>query len=293
MRFLVALLSAGAIAAALLPSTSEAARVGSGRSFGVQRAAPPAQRAAPSQQQAPQQAQKAAPAPQQQPAAGNRWLGPLAGLAAGLGLGWLLSQGGFGGMLGTMLLALLVGVAVFALVRLFARSRGAQPQYAPQGAEPVLMNRDAGAQVTPPMSAGLQPGVRGQAPVLESEIVLPQGFDAAAFIRQAKLNFIRLQEANDQRDLEALREVTTEPMYASIVADLPSGPSSQPTDVVNLDASLLELTTEGENHWASVRFQGTIREDGREAAPFHEVWHLQKPVSGSAGWLLAGIQQVS
>ena len=70
-------------------------------------------------------------------------------------------------------------------------------------------------------------------------------------------------------------------------------PAAQPTDVVNLDASLVEVTTEGDSHWASVRFQGTIREDGREPAQFDEVWNLQKPVSGNAGWLLAGIQQVS
>jgi predicted lipid-binding transport protein (Tim44 family) len=42
-----------------------------------------------------------------------------------------------------------------------------------------------------------------------------------------------------------------------------------------------------------VRFSGAIREDaGATATPFEEIWHLQKPVDGSSGWLLAGIQQV-
>jgi predicted lipid-binding transport protein (Tim44 family) len=289
MKFLITLIAAGALFAGVMPS-SEAARVGSGRSFGVQRAMPPAsQRIAPAQQ-APQAAQKATPQPSapQQPA-GNRWLGPLAGLAAGLGLGWLLSQGGFGGMLGAVMVALLVGFAVFALLRLFARPRP-QQQYAAEGAEPVLREAsDPRESVSPVGGMAVAP----MAPALQSDIVLPKDFDAAGFIRQAKLNFIRLQEANDRRDLQTLREVTTDPMYDALVADLPPGPAAQPTDVVNLDASLLEVTTEGENHWASVRFQGTIREDGREPAPFQEVWHLQKPVSGNMGWLLAGIQQVS
>jgi predicted lipid-binding transport protein (Tim44 family) len=36
-----------------------------------------------------------------------------------------------------------------------------------------------------------------------------------------------------------------------------------------------------------------IREETQEAAAFQEVWHLQKPVSGQTGWLLAGIQQAA
>jgi len=41
-----------------------------------------------------------------------------------------------------------------------------------------------------------------------------------------------------------------------------------------------------------VRFHGSMREDGaREAQPFEEAWNLVKPVDGSSGWLLAGIQQ--
>jgi predicted lipid-binding transport protein (Tim44 family) len=40
-----------------------------------------------------------------------------------------------------------------------------------------------------------------------------------------------------------------------------------------------------------VRYHGTLREDGNPAQPFEEMWHLVKPVDGSTGWLLAGIQQ--
>jgi len=65
------------------------------------------------------------------------------------------------------------------------------------------------------------------------------------------------------------------------------------TDVVSLDADLLELATESNKHWASVRFSGMVRET-RETAPvgFEEVWNLVKPADGSSGWLLAGIQQM-
>ena len=292
-------LLAGTTAAIVVPADAQAARVGGGRSFGTQRAAPP--RATPAPQQAPQQSKQAAPAAQPAtPPAGNRWMGPLAGLAAGLGLGWLLSQGGFGGALAGILMALLAGVAIFAVLRLLMRNRApaarrplTEPPFAAAGPQSAMADA---LEPQLPRSSGspaLAPAARGEAPRLESQIVLPEGFDADGFIRQAKLNFIRLQAANDERDLGTLREVTTAEMYDALVADLPPKAGAQHTDVVNLDASLLEVSTEGERHWVSVRFHGTIREDQRPAAPFEEVWHLQKPVSGETGWLLAGIQQVS
>lgn len=108
------------------------------------------------------------------------------------------------------------------------------------------------------------------------------------------MNFIRLQEANDRGDLESLRDVTSEKLYEQLAADIRHRVGAQHTDVVTLDASLLEVVTEGDKHWASVRFSGQIRETaGSAPTPFAEVWHLSKPVSGESGWLVTGIQQIS
>jgi predicted lipid-binding transport protein (Tim44 family) len=64
--------------------------------------------------------------------------------------------------------------------------------------------------------------------------------------------------------------------------------------VVSLDARLLELVTESGMHWASIRFSGLIREEaGAAPQAFEEIWNLQKPEGGDAGWMLAGIQQIS
>ncbi len=71
------------------------------------------------------------------------------------------------------------------------------------------------------------------------------------------------------------------------------GTAKQQTDVLALNADLLEVVTEGDKHWASVRFSGTVRESPGEAPTgFEEVWNLAKPVNGSQGWQLAGIQQM-
>ena len=68
---------------------------------------------------------------------------------------------------------------------------------------------------------------------------------------------------------------------------------AQHTDVVSLNADLLEVATEQDGHWASVRFSGTVRETpGAAPVGFEEVWNLVKPAQGSSGWLLAGIQQM-
>ena len=69
------------------------------------------------------------------------------------------------------------------------------------------------------------------------------------------------------------------------------------TEVVSLDAALLEVTTESRILFdaevqvpiASVRFSGTIKEE-KETTSFNEVWHFQKDLKNSR-WLVTGIQQ--
>ena len=282
-----------ALGAALTIDSSEAARLGGGRSLGAQRSAPmqrQAQPAAPAQAAKPAQPAPAAPAP----AAGNRWLGPIAGLAAGLGLGWLIGQGGLGGMIGSVMMMLLVAFAAMALFRWFARRNTeatAPVQYAGIGAGTGTGLGNETVAAPPPSqmpSAEAGPDFRSQ-----FQPQIPVGFDADGFLKQAKLNFVRLQEANDRGNVDALREITTEDMYAELKLDLlERAGRTQQTDVVTLTASLLEVVTEGNLHWASVRFAGSIRETPNNApVAFEEVWHLQKPADGKTGWLLAGIQQ--
>lgn len=289
MKTLLALLMAASLAGSLYVPSADAARVGGGRSVGIQRSVTPPPRTAPQQQAAPATT-PAAPAAAQT-AGGNRWLGPIAGLAAGLGLGWLISQGGFGGAMGGVILALLGGLVLFALLRIYSRRNemaraGAQPmQYAgigPQGVpapQPVPGTAFGGGT---PQPAAPQPNV-------------PAGFDVAGFVKQAKLNFLRLQEANDRGDLDTLRDVCNDDMFESLKADvLARRGASQHTRIDSLDASLIEVVTEGDRHFASLSFSGTSSDDGNPAAQaFQEIWHLQKPVAGNSGWQLAGIQQVS
>jgi predicted lipid-binding transport protein (Tim44 family) len=120
----------------------------------------------------------------------------------------------------------------------------------------------------------------------------PPGFDAEGFAKHAKLQFVRLQAAYDKGDSEALGELLTPEMRQEAMRDRDSGVALTATEVVTLAAEVLDVATEGDRHWASVRFTGTMREGNAGApVPFDEVWNLSKPVDGKTGWLLAGIQQ--
>jgi predicted lipid-binding transport protein (Tim44 family) len=249
---------------ALAINDVEARRLGGGRSTGVQRNvtnAPPASAPA---RQAP--ATQAAPA-----AAGSKWMPILGGLALGGILGYLF---GGSGLLGILLLAALAVVAVVAF-RALVRGRVQPVQHARVGREPIMV---------PPTTA-----LQASAPAK-----VPAGFDVNAFVRAAKLNFVKLQLANDLGQLDEIREFTTPEMFEELSKDVRSrGAASEQTDVVSLDAQLVEVTTEGDKHWASVRFSGMVRETpGAAPAGFEEVWNLAKPIDGSSGWLLAGIQQM-
>ena len=94
-------------------------------------------------------------------------------------------------------------------------------------------------------------------------------------------------DAGDQADL---RRFTTPQMYASIQHDLlERGGATQRTEVLQLDAGVIDVATENGEQLVSVRFRGLVREDSQQAATdFDEVWHLAK---AGDGWLIAGIQQ--
>jgi predicted lipid-binding transport protein (Tim44 family) len=268
-------LSIALLGGVMVAEDADARRFGGGRSVGTQRnvTAPPAQTPAKPAQQAGQQAPQAAPAAAQP----SRW-GMLGGILGGLALGGLLGYlFGGNGLLGLLMLALLAIGTVFLVRALMRRRAEQQPvQFAGMNERGVVHAPLAQASAAPLATAGPQ---------------VPAGFDAAGFLRAAKLNFIKLQVANDSGQLDEIRDFTTPELFNELRTDIQA--SGQQTDVVSLNADLLELATEKQSYWASVRFSGLMRETpGTEPQAFEEVWNLVKPADGSSGWLLAGIQQM-
>jgi len=269
---------------------AEAKRLGGGSSSGMQR-----QSVSPNHTPAatPAKPQQAAAAPQgAQPK--RSWMGPLAGLAAGLGLAALASHFGFGEELANFMMMALLAMVVIGVIGYFMRKKAAQSspgmQYA--GSGPNL-----GGQIPPRPDFTPAGGSLSAAPLAaasSSTAAIPADFDVATFIRNAKVNFIRLQAANDAGNLDDLREFTSPEMFAEIklAIDERRG-ASQETDVQQLEADVIEVVEEDRRYIVSVRFSGLIREErNAPAAAFAEIWHMTKPIDGNKGWVIAGIQQL-
>jgi predicted lipid-binding transport protein (Tim44 family) len=302
-------------------SDAHAKRVGNGRDVGrqapsgtMQRDATPATPAA-SPQAAPARPATPAQAPQAAPQR-NKWLGPIAGLAAGLGLAALASHLGFGEELASFLMIGLLVMVVLAVVGfIMARRRaaaGGQPAYAGAGAG-NYGNAPIGQEASVPPSATGAAGTRyaafddapqgggaggsfaGSAPVAEASAAVPAGFDVDGFLRTAKVCFIRMQASYDAGNLQDLREFTSPEMFAELKLEIEDrkGAANQ-TDVTTLDAGLLAVQRVDNDDMASVRFSGMIREQAdAPAESFDEVWNFARPVSGQGGWVLVGIQQIT
>ena len=284
MKKILTLLTLTIFSFSLLAFDAEAAkRFGGGKSIGKQRESM-SQQAAPKPAQAPTTAPAAAPA-----AGGNKWLGPLAGLAAGGLLAALFMGGAFEGikLMDVLLLAALIGAAFF-IFRMLRKPQPGQPLTRPMQYSGMGQNTRSDIE---PIVAGAT--TSGSAPASAN---IPADFQVEPFLRNAKTSFIRLQAANDARDVNDIREYTTPEMYAEISMQISErGNETQKTEVVTINAELLEVAVTDELAIASVRFNGQLRE-APSAAPeaFDEIWHVQKnPKDPKSVWLLAGIQQVS
>jgi predicted lipid-binding transport protein (Tim44 family) len=229
-------------------------------------------------------------------------MGPIAGLAAGLGIAALMSHFGMGAEFGNIIMMALLGLVAFMAVR-FVMQRFAAPSPLPSGpamprdvprdptptpirpvADIPATNLNADSMLSGPSFASV---AAGTAPSL------PPGFDVPAFERIAKLIFIRMQAANDAANLDDLRQFATPEMFAVFKLDLQDRNSSaQNTDVVQLNAEVLDFADEPDRQIVSVRFHGLIREEkDSPTTTFDEVWHLVKPKAGAGEWAIAGIAQ--
>ena len=270
-----------AVGLTMAVGNAEAARIGGGKSFGMQRQMAPISKPAPSAAPAPSAPGAATPAAQ--PA--RSWLGPVAGLAAGLGLAALASHFGFGEGLANIMMIALLAFAVMAVIGFLRRkSSGQQATMAGAGAPYNASTYTNQSQYQATQASGSA----------STSANVPAGFDTETFIRNAKVGFIRLQAAHDAGDLADIREFTSPEMFAEIRMDLDQRHGlPQKTDIVSLNAEILDIAQDDYRYIVSTRFTGMLREEAN-AAPvaIDEVWHLIKPISGQGGWVLAGIQQV-
>jgi predicted lipid-binding transport protein (Tim44 family) len=232
------------------------------------------------------------------------WKGLLGGALLGLGLGALLSHFGLGAAAASaiasiLMVLLLVGAAVFIWRMVRRKDTPANSNVTPfsRGQQPAFAG---GPAATPEIGANLnnQPqAFQAQQPANASGATwtMPEEFDRDGFVRQAKSTFIRMQAAWDKGDVNDLREFTTPEVFAELRMQIAERAGANDfTDVVQIDAQVLGVENLGREYMASVKFTGMIKTaEAAQPEHFQEVWNMTKPVDGSGGWLLAGIQQLS
>lgn len=312
--FAAALVAVSGFALTAVAFDAEAKRIGKGSSAGrqstnvtSQKAAKPAAATSTTTQRSAAAAPAAGAATGAAASGASRWLGPMAGIAAGLGIAALLSHFGLGGAFADLLvMALIAGVVVFGVMFIMRRMRGPQPAAQGAGAGAGRMSNQnnamwretsepaAQAPIALPSSATGSMSAAGfgsDAPAPDQNWFIPVDFDTHRFLTEAKKQFVSIQKVWDSGNLAEMRTFLTDDLMKELQAQLNDRIDENHTEVVLLNAELLGIEKVSDGHLASVRFSGMLREqEGAEAFRFEEVWNLFKPEQG--GWLLAGIQQV-
>ena len=240
--------------------------------------------------------------------------GGLMGMLGGLALGGLLGALFFGGAFeGFNFMDLLVfGGIAFLLYKLFAAKAGSiqRPVYnrsqtpyqdggtSYNGYEASKPSSDADFDTDllfgkdKKAAAGGSAGFHQDADFAETTV--PAGFDERAFLAGAKAAFKDLQAAWDSRDLAEIRGLTTDKVFAEIQSQLKASDQDNRTEVLKIEAELLEVREVGSELEAVVLFDTIMREDVHEQAhQVREVWHFIKPKNSlQPKWYLDGIQQL-
>ena len=298
---------------------AEAKRFGGGGSFGGRSSySSPYQRSAQPSRPANQGQQAGKQSPSANPGMPNRGLmGMLGGLAIGGLLGSMFMGGGFHG-LNLMDMLVFGGIAFFLYKFMAARKASTQrPVFGqPSGrtshdsyqdtASSYQQHPDQSAQNSPSgfntdilfdknkKSADLSDqSVQQDADF--STVVVPANFDANGFLAGAKIAYKNLQKAWDERDLAEIRGLTTDKVFAEIQDRIKASTEDNHTDILKLEAEILEVREIGDEIEVVVLFDTVMREDNdAQAGQVREVWHFIKPSNPKqTKWLLDGIQQLA
>jgi predicted lipid-binding transport protein (Tim44 family) len=296
------------------------------RSYGAPSYAP-SQGAAPTRQVSPQTAPTQTPMAGPGVGMGSRFGWGLGGFMAGGLLGSMLfghGMGGWGGGMGLLDLVLL-GLVAWLIVRLMRRrsapddqgGQWRQPGQQNPGGQPDQPDDQYGRaerswdnlrsqpqqQPGQPVQAPEQgtsanhTGGFGVAPGSEAQPAptVPEGFSVPDFLEGAKTVYARLQHSWDRRDMSDIALFTTAEVLDELKRQAAADPTPSKTELLLVNARLVEFREEASDTVASVLFDVLMREDAGEERPrqVREVWHFSRPTGDlAANWRLEGIQQL-
>lgn len=306
---IAACLAAFALAA---PDDADARRLGGGRSFGgsstMSRPAPAPRAPGGAAVQQPGSTVNRQAAAAGGAATARRGLfggmgGLFGGLLAGSLIGSLLMGHGFAGA-GGFLDIIIIGLLVYAGYRFLRRRRsaddGASYRQAASGGYGSSTSSEAGragagAAWDNLTSSGARTGHDAAAsPDMPRSGAIPADFDQEDFLKGAKMAYVRMQESWDKRDLDDIAQFATPAVMAELNRQLAEEPTPTTTELLLVNASLMEVKNEDGKQRAAVYFDVLMREDPGASQPeqVREVWHFVRPLDSRESWKLDGIQQM-
>ncbi len=231
----------------------------------------------------------------------SRWGGMFGGLMGGMLMGGLLgSLFGGGHFMGPNLMdLLLIGGAIFFIMRFLRRRKEAASGAGGSRGAPFTMNRESTSRYSTPDSSGsawdnLRTGGAAQA-APDQAASIPAGFDKEDFLKGAKAVYQRLQSSWDKRDLNDIRQFASPEVYTFIKDQAAGDPTPSTTELLLIKAELLEVKTLGNQTVATVYFDVLMREDtaSQDTEQVREVWHFSKYDNKDGDhWVVEGIQQL-
>ncbi|ENV37747.1 Tim44 domain-containing protein [Acinetobacter venetianus] len=314
---MAALLMATLVAAPI----AEAKRAGGGKSHGMSRSSSTSQSYQQPRQATPTQQQTTAPQ-KSGPGVGSMVAAGVAGAAVGAVAANALAddknptateqqaaeqaqQEEKGGIPSWLWVLLAAAIAFFVFRKLGAKKKlAANNPYAPNNSGQNNFGRPSSPQSTARQSGdntnifgqSVAGGAATQAPFgaasMNSGNQLPDGTEPAAFLRIARQRFNHIQSVNSASNVEEIRRYLTPELYNSMYSDIVANQDQDVAEFSNLNAMVVESTTENGQYVVSVRFTGTVSEDLNSLPqPFTEIWHFVKPAGSQQDWVVAGIQQ--
>lgn len=221
---------------------------------------------------------------------GGLFGGLFGGLLAGSLLGSLLMGGGFagGGILDIIIIGLLVyfGLKFFRSRRQQSENQRYTEEYRTQSYQnPNTADSEYGSAWDNLRSERVQPQPQ--------TANIPSSFNTEEFLTGAKKLYVRMQESWDMRDIDDIKQFTAPIMHKDIEEQFKEDPTPSKTQLLLINASVLEVKEEGDFEQVAVLFDVLMKEqENPENEQVKEIWNFSRDKARNGSWLLDGIQQV-
>lgn len=200
---------------------------------------------------------------------------------------------------------ILIGVGIYVVLRYFAGKNTQDKEDQQQGDDKhraldaykraerswdALRSNKNHGQETPAQQAG--PRTRPED--LRPDVHTHQSEDNdREFIAGAKLAYARIREAWDARDLDDLRKFTTEKAYEQFTERSVNEPRSAKTELLLVNANLMDKSREGLLERATVHFDVLLRVgSSTQSTKIQEVWIFEQDTGDqNSHWKLASTRK--